>query len=201
MNAKHIINRRLTRNPNMWLMNEENKSVDPKFISEGLPFVVTLKNKTNEKLRLVDVINYSFLSEKNIEYSFLGSQSKYEDFLKFLSSTPEKDNLVVGLTHIQSSTSNQPFQTFYVVQNSPTGSFLAQPITPILDPNQQQSGVVIVQNEYSLNRGLDIIITELFPDASVTFRLYLKLPEKKLTRWEKFLKRFKKKYRYIKVPV
>jgi hypothetical protein len=78
----------------------------------------------------------------------------------------------IGLTYIQSATANQVLEKFtYKYQNS-NGVFHGRVITPTIDPYQQQTNIVCLKTEYTLDGDTEIILHKVHPKTIVRMYFY-----------------------------
>jgi hypothetical protein len=194
---KNISRRRIRKKRNFsgfWNLEEKIE----KSITE-LPYIITIKNLTSKDIKEVDVINYDYKKEeKKIEYSMNSHSVAYDDFLRLTSCSNPRDPIKIGLMYIQSANGAQPFQTLYIIESYPNGGFKGVPITPMLDPMQQQGGVTIVRHYFDISFTTDIVIANLLANAAVTFRFYPTPPTKLKTKPKSRLKRFMQYFQYKK---
>lgn len=93
----------------------------------------------------------------------------YKYFLQQTQQSP----FTVGQTYIScSSPTAQIQQAFTVITTDANGIKVEIPIVPAIDPYQQQDGVLVNEEEYSVDGGTKLKISALLANAVVTFRFY-----------------------------
>lgn len=143
--------------------------------ANSLPYVFNISNSTTDDVSSVTLLgaNANTVGATNngnaaaITITYQSGAVTYAQFLENIKSQPFK----VGLMHIQSSNTSQPFQTLTITESSASGRSSTLPITPQLDPNQNQSGVTIVRHQFTVNAWLSISFTVL-ASATVTISMY-----------------------------
>ena len=141
----------------------------------SLPFVINISNSTT-----ADVANVVFLNANlagNTSTVAFGNVAAititmdgtitYAELLQDIKSSPFK----VGEMHLQSANASQPFKTLTLVQKELNGHTSSLPITPKLDPMQNQSGVSIVRVAFAVN-SFTSISTTILGSATLTASLY-----------------------------
>ncbi len=144
--------------------------------ANSLPYVFQIANSTTDDVSSVVLLgaNENTVGATNngnaaaitITYQS-GNNISYAQFLENVKSQPFK----VGLMHLQSSNSNQPFQTLTITQIEANGVKTEVPYTPLLDPNQNQSGVTIVRYPFTVNAWVKITTT-ILASATLTVRMF-----------------------------
>ena len=156
---------------------------DYNYASEGigaeakasLPFIINISNSTTN-----DVSNVVFLGSNSNLFgaSNFGNVAAitilmdngtitYAEFLQSIKSEPFK----VGLMYLQSANASQPFKQLVIAYREPNGREVTMPVSPALDPMQQQGGVTIVRHKFPVN-AFTKITTTILASATLTVRLY-----------------------------
>ena len=78
----------------------------------------------------------------------------------------------VGLTYIQSTTSNQVLETIQVDTRDANGNEAKKTFVPTIDPYQQQSTVVAMKFPYRVDGFTKLTIRNILANASVKLQLY-----------------------------
>ena len=78
----------------------------------------------------------------------------------------------IGLTYIQSVTENQVLEKFTYKHQNSNGVFHGRVITPTIDPYQQQTNIVAVKTEYTLDGDTEIILHKVHPKTIVRMYFY-----------------------------
>lgn len=146
----------------------------------SLPFIINLANSTTD-----DVADVVFLGSNSnlfgatnfgnaaaITTTMDNGNVTYTEFLESVKSEPFK----VGLMYLQSANTSQPFKQLVITYREPNGREVTLPVSPALDPMQQQGGVTIVRHQFPVN-AFTKITTTILASATLTVRLY---PEEQL---------------------
>ena len=141
----------------------------------SLPFIVNIQNTTTD-----DVSNVVFLGANSnlfgatnfgnpaaIVITMDNGDVTYTEFLESIKSEPFK----VGLMYLQSANTSQPFKQLVIEYREPNGRKVTLPVTPALDPMQQQGGVTIVRHKFPVN-AFTKITTTILASATLSVRLY-----------------------------
>lgn len=144
--------------------------------ANALPYVFNIANSTTNDISNVVLLgaNANTVGATNngnnaaITITMASGSTTYTQFLENVKSQPFK----VGLMHLQSSNTSQPFVSMTFTQGSATGASHTQPYTPILDPNQNQSGVTIVRYQFSVDSWTSITFSTIYASATLTVRMY-----------------------------
>lgn len=78
----------------------------------------------------------------------------------------------VGLTYVQSSTTNQVTQTFSIVTKDANGNIAQRPVVPTVDPYQFQSGIIPVNFGYRIDGFTKLTFSQILANATVTLQFY-----------------------------
>lgn len=77
----------------------------------------------------------------------------------------------IGLTYIQSSNANQLIEVISVNTRDANGNLAQKPLTPVVDPYQQQTTVLAMRQGYRIDGYTKLILASVL--ASTTVKLYL----------------------------
>ena len=160
-----------------------NAVADPYNYAEGesteakasLPFIINIANSTESDVSSVVVLGSNsnlygatnFGNAAAITITMDNGDVTYTEFLESIKSEPFK----VGLMYLQSANANQPFKQLTIEYREPNGRKVTLPVTPALDPMQQQSGVTIVRHKFPVN-AFTKLSTTILASATLTMRLY-----------------------------
>jgi len=78
----------------------------------------------------------------------------------------------VGLTYIQSATANQVLETISVNTRDSNGDTAQKTLVPIIDPYQQQDGIIAMKYTYKIDGFTKIIVKQILANASVKLYFY-----------------------------
>lgn len=143
--------------------------------ANSLPYVFNIANSTTNDVSSVVLLgaNANTVGATNngnpaaITITYASGSVTYAQFLENIKSQPFR----VGLMHLQSANTSQPFQTLTITQSDANGVSNTVPITPVLDPNQNQSGVTIVRYQFTVNAWVSITTT-ILASATLTVLMY-----------------------------
>tara|TARA_R110000751_G_scaffold90890_7_gene178247 strand:- start:462 stop:1151 length:690 start_codon:yes stop_codon:yes gene_type:complete len=141
----------------------------------SLPFIVNVENTTTADVASVNILgsNSNLFGATNfgnpaaIQISMDNGTVTYTEFLESIKSEPFK----VGLMYLQSANTSQPFKQITIVYREPNGREVTLPVTPALDPMQQQASVTIVRHQFPVN-AFTKLQTTILGSATLTLRLY-----------------------------
>jgi len=146
-------------------------SVEP---SASLPFIILISNSTTDDVTGVKILGANANAGANnngnvaaITISLDSDDVTYSEFLQSIKSEPFK----VGLMQLQSSNTSQPFKRLTITNKESNGRKTTLPVTPTLDPNQNQAGVTNVRYAFPVNAFTEITTT-ILASATLTMRLY-----------------------------
>lgn len=150
-------------------------------VKKSRPYIVIVSSASGaavtdfEILGANDYVNNSgFTAAGNL---VIGSVTIYSgipsiSYRYFLYQT-QQSPFTVGQTYIScSSPTAQVQQAFTVITTDSNGIKVEIPIVPAIDPYQQQDGVIVNEDEYSVDGGTKLKIASLLATAVVTFRFY-----------------------------
>jgi len=78
----------------------------------------------------------------------------------------------VGLTYIQSGTTNQVLETLSVNTKDANGNLAQKTLVPTIDPYQQQSDIIAMKYAYRIDGFTKIIIRQVLANATVKLYFY-----------------------------
>jgi hypothetical protein len=141
----------------------------------SLPFIINIANSTTDDVASVVFLgaNSNLFGATNfgnvaaITITMDNGDVTYTEFLESIKSEPFK----VGLMYLQSANTSQPFKQLVISYREPNGREVTLPVTPALDPMQQQGGVTIVRHKFPVN-AFTKITTTILASATLTVRLY-----------------------------
>lgn len=146
---------------------------------QSQPYIITVSNASATAVSNFDVLgaftyigNAGFsggnLTISGVTISSAISNVNYQQFLYQSMNQP----FSVGLTYIESvaGTSSQISQVFTLNTQDANGNQLLRTIVPTIDPYQQQSTIVAVKQEYSIDGFTKLTFAQIA--ASVVFRLH-----------------------------
>lgn len=92
----------------------------------------------------------------------------YREFLYQSMNSP----FSIGLTYIQSQTSNQILETISINTRDANGNTAQKTIVPTIDPYQNQSDVVAIKYNYRIDGFTKLIIRQVLANASIRVNFY-----------------------------
>ncbi|PCJ51543.1 MAG: hypothetical protein COA79_26085 [Planctomycetota bacterium] len=151
-------------------MNKDNISSLP----NGIPFIVHIKNLTDEKLFNVKLINYDYKDQNKISYELGAGDVTYGEFLSLLSNRPETimDTYIVAHCDYEKFQTRQLCSSFMIHERTSEGAETATPQTIVLDPFQVQTDRVLINKEYRLSTMDYIEFAYLMPETDIKLFLY-----------------------------
>ena len=141
------------------------------------PYIITLKNTTDEKFYDVDVINYEHEKQDKIKYECNITGVTYNDFLRTLIGeyTPKIKivrTLIVAHCDYKKFEGKQLNSIVGIRTQDSCGNAFDHPASFIIDPYQNQIDRVVSDYNYYLWSQLRLKMRFLMPETEVTFRLY-----------------------------
>jgi len=137
------------------------------------PYIVSVANASTAAIANVTLLGaYSVLgvsnfgNNTNITITMGISGINYQEFLYQSMNKP----FSVGLTYMQSTTTNQVLETLTVTQKDVNGNISSKVLVPTIDPYQQQTNIVAFKFEYRIDGFTSIIISSMI--ASATLKIY-----------------------------
>ena len=148
-------------------------------IMTSLPYVVNIENTTD---KIIENVSLFFGNNQN-ELSFDKKGNYVANGLIISSGIPNvtykhivknfiTNKFNIGLTYIQSVTENQVLEKFTYNHQNSNGVFYGRVITPTLDPYQEQTNIVAVKTEYTLDGDTEIILHKVHPKTIVRMYFY-----------------------------
>jgi len=143
------------------------------------PYIISITNTSTVDVSNVVVLgSYSNLSATNfgnvtaIQISYGIPNVTYTEFLNQISNKPFK----TGLTYLQSSNTSQILSVLSLTHKDANGNLCTKPITPVVDPYQQQNGSLAVRMAYTVDGFTSFTISSIL--ASTTLKIYMYPSEK-----------------------
>ncbi len=109
----------------------------------------------------------NFNNNAAVTITMLNAALTYAQFLQALKST----SFQVGMIHMQSANTTQPFNTLTVAQTELNGNTSSLLYSPVLNPDQQQATVSTMKVKLNVNAFTQISF-QLEASATLTLRLY-----------------------------
>lgn len=157
-------------------MNADGDSMGAPSAPTSQPYIVNITN-TGSVVSNFDVFgSYEYINQCVNGSLTVGSVTitsaipnvTYEQMLWQFSNVP----FSVGLTYIQSTTSNQLLETLSINTKDANGNVAQKALIPTLDPYQQQSTVLAMRYGYRIDGYTKIIVSRILASASVKLYLY-----------------------------
>jgi hypothetical protein len=150
-------------------------------IIPSLPYIVNIENTTD---KIIENVSLFFGNNQN-ELAFDKKGNYVANGLIISSGVPNvtykhivknfiTNKFNIGLTYMQSATSNQVLEKFTYKHQNSNGVFYGRTITPTIDPYQQQTNIVAVKTEYTLDGDTEIILHKVHPKTTVGMYFYPK---------------------------
>lgn len=141
----------------------------------SLPFTFVIANSTTNDVSSVVLLgaNANSVGATNfgnvaaITITMQTGAVTYQQFLESIKSNPFK----VGLMHLSSTNTTQPYQAWTFTQAYPNGRSQTLPLQPVEDPNQNQAGVTIVKYQFSVD-AFTSMTTTILASATLYVRMY-----------------------------
>ena len=148
-------------------------------IMTSLPYIINIENTTN---KIIENVSLFFGNSQN-ELAFNSFGNYVENGLIISSGVPNvtynhivknfvTNKFNTGLTYIQSETQNQVLEKFTYKHQNSNGVYHGRVITPTIDPYQQQTNIVAVKTEYTLDGDAEIILHKVHPKTIVRMYFY-----------------------------
>jgi hypothetical protein len=145
---------------------------------QSQPYIITISNASATAVNSFDILGaYTYIGNSGFSAGSLTisgvtissaiANVTYQQFLYQSMNQPFQ----VGLTYIQSVTGSQAqiTQTFTLTTQDANGNTLSRVIVPVINPFQQQSGIVSVPQLYSIDGFTKITYNQIL--ASVVFQI------------------------------
>jgi len=143
----------------------------------SLPFTLNVENTTASTVADVVLLgaNSNLFGATNfgnpaaIVITMSNGTVTYTEFLESIKSEPFK----VGMMYIQTiaGSTAQPFEQFSIEYKEPNGRLVSTPVSPAIDPMQNQTGVTIINYQYTIN-AFTKITTDILASTTVAYRFY-----------------------------
>ena len=158
---------------------QEKKENPEDSIKFSMPYIVNIENTTD---KIIENVSLFFGNSQN-EYAFDKKGNYVANGLIISSGVPQvtynhivknfiNNKFNIGLTYIQSVTENQVLEKFTYKHQNSNGVFHGRVITPTIDPYQQQTNIVAVKTEYTLDGDTEIILHRIHPKTIVRMYFY-----------------------------
>ena len=143
-----------------------------------LPIVIRVRNKTDEKLYSIPILDYNDEFSDKVDFSSGVSTVSYKEILMSLKSK----GISFSLVRIQSfgdyhkNVSKQLWQSYVFTRKEVNGNMAQKPVCVTLDPYQLQSNISEIKNQNNLGV-LDGVIHNmemnyLMPEVECIFTIY-----------------------------
>lgn len=164
----------------MDLMNEEYMPATGQMVAapQSDPFVIQLTN-TNVTTAVSNVTflnaleqigqsssNYGMSANITILYDIPGVD--YDQFLQYLVTT----NTLIGKTYIESATATNLTATVKVEVYDVLGGSSSKSYSPVINPNQMQSGVMIWEHQFMMTASTKFTVSSIAANSAVKYRFY-----------------------------
>ena len=154
----------------------------------GLPFIVKIKNLTDEKLYGIQLLDYNHQDQRKVEYSMGVTGVEYEDFLQML----KNQEVVISTTLLMADCDYNKFVRRQISSTIIPASIKSEnedwahglPITPTIDPMHNFSDRVIIKKEFTLSHFNNLIFDFLMPETDIRLNLYPKRITEHDSFWE-----------------
>lgn len=158
---------------------KKNKVKEKKEIIKSQPYAVKIENTTD-----IAIENVSLFFANNQNQALFNENGDYvKNGLIISSGIPNvtykhivknfiTNKFKIGLTYIQSETANQVLEKFTYKHQNSNGVFHGRVITPTIDPYQQQTNIVAVKTEYTLDGDAEIILHKIHSKTIVRMYFY-----------------------------
>lgn len=144
------------------------------------PYIINITNASGTAVSNFDVLGtYEYLNNSgftaggslvigNITISSGIAGVTYREMLSQFANNP----FSVGLTYLQSATTNQILETISVNTKDANGNTAQKALVPTIDPYQQQSTVVAMKYAYRIDGFTKLIVSSVLASASLKLYLY-----------------------------
>lgn len=141
---------------------------------ESMPFIIQIKNVTDEKIYDVPLFDEDYNSSEKIQYSAspgfqVGDDNKYKDVLEKLYKNTEKQHFVSTVILLHAHCEFYKFKQKQLYLNcSIIDECDKEDIVPFaIDPYQMQDNLVKASKEIVFNNKTNIILPFLMPETTV----------------------------------
>lgn len=145
-------------------------------VPTSTPFIVSLTNTTTSAISNVAFLNAANSVQDTTTFGLpTGITATYGvagvSYLTFLYSLLTQ-SAKIGITYMQSDSQVQLLQTLKLETYNVRGSGAYDTMTPIINPFQQQAGVLVLGNQFILNGFTKLTIASIAASTSVSFKFY-----------------------------
>ena len=143
----------------------------PSSVAESLPYIIHIKNLTDQKLTDVQIFDHDYKDQQKIEYTCLNAGISYGDFLRMLigENTPKK---LIGIIYAQCDKFDQfPFDLF-IQKCDEYGKLIWDDVIFRIRHDQNQRTITVVHKEFFLYNQTKLKLEFLLPNNSITFRFF-----------------------------
>lgn len=142
-----------------------------------LPFngevvIVQLKNLRDYPLKNVQIFNHDFEKQNKIEYDSYTTDFSYKNHLMFMSSIRSAEYRIKN-TMVISTREGQLDQTIKFINKTDHNNGTFHIACPTLNILQNQTDRVLLDNKSPYFNGLEVVLSKLLYNSTVTFRFYL----------------------------
>ena len=150
-----------------------------------MPYVVNVENTTDKPIENVSL----FFGNSQNELAFNSKGSYVENGLTISSGVPNvtynhivknsiTNKINVGLTYVQSTNTRQVLEKLSIKTQNANGTSAVKVLTPQIDPYQQQTHIVAVKQNYTLDGDTEVIIHKVEPRTFLKMYFYPSINEK-----------------------
>lgn len=142
----------------------------------SLPYIINILNTSTTDQTNVTILNANtagnasapaFGNNVAIQITMDNGGITYAEFLQDIKSRPFK----IGMMYLQSSNTSQIFKQLTITSRESNGLLNQLPVTPNLDPYQQQNTVTIINYMFSVN-AYTSITTTILASALLTIKMF-----------------------------
>jgi hypothetical protein len=149
-------------------------------VQTSQPYIVTITSTSGSAVSNFEVLgSYQYINNAgftaggdlvigSITISSGISDISYREMLYQFMNNPYS----VGLTYIQSGTTNQVLETLSVNTKDANGNLAQKTLVPTIDPYQQQSDIIAMKYAYRIDGFTKIIIRQVLANATVKLYFY-----------------------------
>ena len=149
-------------------------------IQTSQPYIINVTSTSGSAVANFDVLgSYQYIN--NAGFSTTGDLTigsvtissgipniSYQEMLYQFMNNPYS----VGLTYIQSATTNQVLQTLAVNTRDANGNLAQKTVVPTIDPYQQQTNIIAMKYAYRIDGFTKITIAQVLQNATVSLYFY-----------------------------
>lgn len=138
----------------------------------SLPFTFNIANSTTDDVTGVVLLGankntYGASNFGNVAAITITMSTGTVTYTQFLENT-KAGSFKVGMMYLQSSNTSQPFENITINYQDVNGVSSSIPVSPMVDPMQNQAGVTIIREQFIVDGNTEITTTIL---ASATLKL------------------------------